>query len=118
MTQPSRVLRARDLHFHYLPGMPVLDGVSLACDAGSLLALLGPNGSGKTTLLRCLMGWLKPVSGDVLLNDRPLTRYSSKALARTLAYVPQFPTSAFAFPVQELVLMGRYAHAGAMGLAG
>ena len=114
----THALLASDLHFNYLPGKPVLAGVSVNCDSGKLLAVLGPNGSGKTTLLRCLMGWLKPASGSILLNDRPLSTYSPKALARSLAYVPQFPTSAFAFPVRELVLMGRFAHAGALGLAG
>jgi iron complex transport system ATP-binding protein len=118
MTTPRRVLSAVEVHFSYLPGKVVLDGVNLDCDTGKFLAILGPNGSGKTTLLRCLLGWLRPDSGRILLNDRPLRSYSAKALARTLAYVPQFPTSAFAFPVQELVLMGRFAHAGTMGLAG
>ena len=64
------------------------------------------------------MGWLKPAGGQILLNGRPLRRHSKKALARMLAYVPQFPVSAFAFPVRELVMMGRYAYAGTMGLAG
>jgi iron complex transport system ATP-binding protein len=118
MTTPSHVLGADNLRFHYRPGAPVLDGVTLACNPGRLMAVLGPNGSGKTTLLRCLMGWLKPVDGRVLIDGRPLADYSLTTLARLVAYVPQFPTSAFAFPVQELVLMGRYAHAGALGLAG
>lgn len=118
MTTSTHALQSSDLRFSYQVGKPVLDGVSLSCDSGSLLAVLGPNGSGKTTLLRCLMGWLKPASGQILLNSRPLQSYSPKALARTLAYVPQFPTSAFTFPVRELVLMGRFAHAGALGLAG
>ncbi len=116
MTDTAHVLRAEHLHFQYIPGTPVLQDVSLSCPAGKLLALLGPNGSGKTTLLRCLMGWLKP-GGQIFVDDRPLRSYAPKALARLLAYVPQFPTSAFAFPVREIVLMGRYAHAGAMGLA-
>ena len=118
MTDVSHILEAHGLRFEYVPGEPVLNGVDLRGAAGRLTALLGPNGSGKTTLLRCLMGWLEPSSGSILLDGRELSRFSRKELARLLAYVPQFPTSAFAFPVQELVLMGRYAYAGTMGLAG
>jgi iron complex transport system ATP-binding protein len=46
-----------------------------------------------------------------------VSKYASRELARLLAYVPQTPQSAFAFSVQELVLMGRFAYGGALGLA-
>ncbi|MFB6137323.1 MAG: ABC transporter ATP-binding protein [Halobacteriaceae archaeon] len=49
-----------------------LDGVSLAADAGEVLALVGPNGAGKTTLVRCLTGTLAPDAGEVtLLGESP-----------------------------------------------
>jgi iron complex transport system ATP-binding protein len=44
--------------------------------------------------------------------------YSPRQLARLVAYVPQVPASAFSFCVGEIVLMGRFSHAGMMGLAG
>jgi iron complex transport system ATP-binding protein len=117
MTSENHVLQARDLSFEYRRGEPVLRRVSLSATAGRLAAVLGPNGSGKTTLLKCLLGWLRPAAGEVRLDGRPLAGYSKKAAARLVAYVPQTPTAAFAFPVRELVLMGRYAHAGVLGLA-
>jgi tungstate transport system ATP-binding protein len=43
----------------------MLDGVSLAIEAGTPTVLIGPNGSGKTTLLRVAMGLLAPSSGRV-----------------------------------------------------
>lgn len=116
-TPATHVLEARELAFGYRPGRPVLRSVSFAVKAGKLLCVLGPNGSGKTTLLRCLLGQLKPSAGQLLLDGRDTGRYSTRGLAKLLAYVPQFPQSAFAFTVQELVLMGRFAHTGVMGLA-
>ena len=41
-----------------------VDGVNLAVQAGSVLAILGPNGAGKTTLLRILAGLVLPSGGD------------------------------------------------------
>jgi iron complex transport system ATP-binding protein len=112
------VLEARDVVFAYRPEVPVLRGVSLTAEAGKLVCVLGPNGSGKTTLLRCLLGLLRPAGGQIVLDGQPLPRHSRRQLARLVAYVPQMPRSAFAFTVRELVLMGRLAHTGLLGLAG
>jgi len=111
-------VEARQVVFAYRPGEPVLRGVSLIGRAGKFLCLLGPNGGGKTTLLRCLLGWLRPSGGQVLLDGRDLGDHSPRQLARLVAYVPQVPQSAFAFSVGEIVLMGRFSHAGLLGLAG
>jgi len=117
MSEAPHILHARELLFAYRRGRPVLRGVDFSAATGRLVCLLGPNGSGKTTLLRCLLGQLRPESGTILLDGRGLSEYSPRALARLCAYVPQFPASAFAFAVQELVLMGRFAHTGLLGLA-
>jgi len=114
----QHVLQAIDVEFQYRPDRPVLRGVSLTAGAGRLVCVLGPNGSGKTTLLRCLLGQLRPSRGTILLDGKPIDRHTPRNLARLMAYVPQTPRSAFAFTVQELVLMGRLAHTGLLGLAG
>ncbi|MDO5629506.1 MAG: ATP-binding cassette domain-containing protein [Mobilicoccus sp.] len=64
-------LRARGVSFAY-DGTPVLRGADLDVAGGTRIALLGANGSGKTTLLRCLSGALRPTTGEVLLDERPL----------------------------------------------
>jgi len=118
VTDRPHVLDADAVVFAYRPGEPVLRGVSLRGQAGRLTCLLGPNGSGKTTLLKCLLGQLTPTSGEVLLDGVPVGGRSPRELARLVAYVPQFPTSAFSFTVQQIVLTGRFAHTGALSLAG
>ncbi len=95
------------------PGVPVLDGVSLAVAPGELLAIVGPNGAGKSTLLRILCGSLEPWEGTVELGGRPLGAYDRRALARIVASVGQENTVAFSFSVLEVVLMGRAPHLGA-----
>jgi ABC-2 type transport system ATP-binding protein len=48
-----------------------LNGVSLEVATGETLGLIGPNGAGKTTLLSCLLGFLKPDSGQITVDGKP-----------------------------------------------
>lgn len=114
----ERLLEGTNIRFGFSPRQPVLHGTSIEGIPGKLTCILGPNGSGKTTLFRCLLGWLRPTGGSVLVRGKPIDSYAPKSLARIMAYVPQIPVSSFAFTVQDLILMGRYAHAGVLGLAG
>jgi iron complex transport system ATP-binding protein len=118
MNQAEHIMEARGVEFAYHPPTVVLRSVDLTAAAGRLTCLLGPNGSGKTTLLRCLLGRLRPSAGSIRLDATPLGQYRPRDLAQMLAYVPQSTVSAFAFRVREIVLMGRLAHTGALGLAG
>jgi iron complex transport system ATP-binding protein len=96
----------------------VLDGVSASIPRGGVVGILGPNGSGKTTLLRLLSGTRVPTSGQVLLDDVPLTRVSRRAIARRIAVVPQETQLAFEYTVMEMVLMGRHPHLGLFEMEG
>lgn len=93
-----------------------LDGVTMAVPDGQLYAVLGPNGSGKSTLMKALMGVVPVEGGHVMLDDRPLSEWGRRDLAREVGVVPQAETFAFPLTVRELVAMGRYPHLGALGL--
>ena len=116
MTAGPILLEAKQLAFAYQADRPILKGVDFSAAEGVFTTVLGPNGSGKTTLLRCLLGELIPASGEVLLKDQPLKKYDVRHRARLQAYVPQTPRSAFAFTAEKIVLMGRLAHTGPLGI--
>ena len=88
-----------------------LEDVSLAIEAGTLLAVVGPNGAGKSTLLKVMAGLLRPWRGRVELLGAPPGRE-----ARRVAYVPQAEAVDWQFPVtvQDVVMMGRYPLLGAL----
>jgi branched-chain amino acid transport system ATP-binding protein len=54
-------------------GVRAVDGVSLAVDAGEMLALIGPNGAGKSTTFNMLNGQLRPDGGRVTLAGHDIT---------------------------------------------
>jgi iron complex transport system ATP-binding protein len=111
------LLRAADVTFGY-GNVPVVCGVSLGVPPDGFVGIIGPNGSGKTTLLRLLAGTLRPRTGDVTLDGRPLAGQARAAVARRLAVVPQETHLAFEYTVLEVVLMGRYVHLGPFEIEG
>ena len=80
-----------DVWFSYVPGKPVLKGVSLHVSPGEKLLVVGPPGSGKTTLLRVIAGLYTPEKGRVLIDGVDVREWDKEVLRRVIAYVPQEP---------------------------
>jgi len=112
------VLKADALRYSYVPGQMVLDGVSLAVPARSIVYLLGHNGCGKTTLLEILSGVRAPLSGEVWLNGERLRDIPAHRRAQRVGLVPQMHTPVFAYTVREVVMMGRAPHLPFLGMPG
>jgi simple sugar transport system ATP-binding protein len=66
------MLEVRNLAKHF-GGVQALRGVSLHVDGGEVLGLVGDNGAGKSTLLKILSGALRPSSGEIEVDGRPVT---------------------------------------------
>jgi iron complex transport system ATP-binding protein len=88
----------------------VLNDVDFTVRPGEFVGILGPNGSGKTTLLNCVSGQLRQDSGKALVCNKDARMTDSLEMARLVAIVPQESSMTFGFTVEEVVLMGRYAH--------
>ena len=103
------VLEAVDLTYKY-PGYPpvtALEGVNLAVRAGELVGIVGQNGSGKSTLVKCFVGLLRPTSGEVLFNGRPIGKTPVGEMARQVGLVLQNPDyQLFTASSKEEVLFG------------
>ncbi len=84
--------------------------INLTIRPGETVGLLGPNGSGKTTLLHTVSGVLKPKSGAIRINGRPLADIPPRERARLMASTPQRAETCFSLRGETLVLMGRYPH--------
>jgi lipopolysaccharide export system ATP-binding protein len=68
----------------------VVKGVDLQVGAGEVVGLLGPNGAGKTTTFYMIVGLVPATDGQVLLDDRPITKLRMHERARRgVGYLPQ-----------------------------
>ncbi|MEG1453958.1 MAG: type I secretion system permease/ATPase, partial [Comamonas sp.] len=87
---PSGALSLRNL-VAVAPGreQPILKNISFEVPQGSVVVVLGPSGSGKSTLARCMIGIWPHMSGEVLLDERPITGWSRDELGPYLGYLPQ-----------------------------
>src|SRR5262245_14956406 len=63
-----------------------LSGVALEIQSGEVFGIIGPNGAGKTTLLGCLLGFLRPDTGTVTIDDRPP---DDLEIRRVTGYLPE-----------------------------
>lgn len=90
----------------------VVDRISMQVESGEVLCLLGPNGVGKTTLFKTILGFLKLLDGEILLDGENIEKWPRKRLAKVIGYVPQAHTPPFPYTVRDVVVMGRTAHLG------
>ncbi len=97
-----------------LSGREIIKSATLKVRSGELVGLIGPNGSGKTTLLKSIYRYLSPSGGVVLLDGTDIRSLSHKERARQMGVVSQFTQLSFDFTVEEMVLMGRAPHKGAL----
>lgn len=65
------LLELRNVNTYY-GNIHVLKDMSLKVEAGQVVTLIGANGAGKTTTLRAISGLLRPRTGEILFNDRPI----------------------------------------------
>jgi ATP-binding cassette subfamily C exporter for protease/lipase len=68
---------------------PILDDINFSAGPGTVTVVLGPSGSGKSTLARVVIGIWPQVSGEVLLDEQPLSGWSRAELGPHLGYLPQ-----------------------------
>ena len=86
------VLRAEDVVVTFPGrGSPALLGFSIDLAEGEHVALVGPSGSGKSTAINLFLGFVRPSSGVVLVDDHDLARIDPALWRRRVSWVPQRP---------------------------
>jgi branched-chain amino acid transport system ATP-binding protein len=87
------VMTARDLVAGYVPGITILNGMSVDVLRGQVRCVLGPNGTGKSTLLKVIFGFLPAVSGSITIGGRSLLGTPPHRMGQAgITYLPQRPS--------------------------
>ena len=86
-------------------GKRVVNGVDIGVNRGEVVGLLGPNGAGKTTSFYMIVGLLRPTSGQVMFEDRDITRLPMYRRARVgVGYLSQEPSIFRKLTVEENIM--------------
>ena len=89
MSEATPLLALSQLNAAY-EGSQILRDVTMSLPDGELVALMGRNGVGKTTTLKCIVGLVKPTSGEIRLGGHLLNPLPPEDRARLgIGYVPQ-----------------------------
>lgn len=108
------MLQAKELGFQ-VGQNTLLQDVSLSFSRGKVYGLVGHNGSGKSTLLKLLANQQACSAGEVLLENKPLAKWTNKAFAKQVAYLPQHLPATDSLVGRDLVSFGRYPWHGLLG---
>ena len=107
----STGITANDVTVTYRNGHTALRNASFEIPTGTITALVGVNGAGKSTLFKAIMGFVPAVKGEITVLGMPV---KDALRQNVVAYVPQSEEVDWSFPVlvEDVVMMGRYAHMG------
>ena len=93
----------------------ILSDINQTLEPGRLVCLLGSNGVGKSTILRTLAGFLQPLAGKVLLDDKDLSSLSLSQRSKAVSIVLTERVEVPYMKVADLVGMGRSPYTGFFG---
>ena len=77
------------VHFSYVPRIPVLKDVSFHAEPGQTIALVGPTGAGKTTMINVLSRFYDIQKGTITIDGYDITKVQKDTLRRQLGIVLQ-----------------------------
>lgn len=102
------MLTIKGLNVHY-GVIHALKDVDLQVNEGEIVSLIGANGAGKTTLMQSISGILKKTSGEILFEEKPISKKSAKDIvALGVTQVPEGRRIFSGMSVYENLLMGAY----------
>ena len=93
-------------------GKTVVNSVSFEIPKGKVLSMIGPNGAGKSTVMGMISRLIAKDSGVIDFEDKDLSKWKSKELAKKLSILTQHNNIQMKLTVRELVAFGRFPYSG------
>ncbi|MFV0552612.1 MAG: energy-coupling factor transporter ATPase [Anaerorhabdus sp.] len=89
------IITVKNLDFSYDNETMAVHGVSFSIEKGSYTTIVGHNGSGKSTIAKLLLGLLEKKSGEIFIDDLPLTQENLQKIRSKIGIVFQNPDNQF-----------------------
>lgn len=83
-----------------------LKNVSVNVKKGQICSIIGANGAGKSTLLKTISGLVKPVSGTIYFEGKPLPKKAHKIVAEGIVHVPEGRKTFSGLTIEDNLLVG------------
>lgn len=96
-----------DLHIN---AKKILSAIDCRLEKNKFTAILGANGAGKSTLIKLISKEIEASNGNIKWKGAPLEKYHAADLAKERAVLTQKINMNYSFPVEEVLMMGRYPH--------
>ncbi len=96
----------KDVHFRYLPDIPIIKGINIEAKPGQTIALVGPTGAGKTTMINLLSRFYDFHRGSITIDGKNIRKIKKKDLRSNLGIVLQ-ETFLFSDTVKENIRYGK-----------
>ena len=109
------IISLSQLSVGYTLSHPVISDIDLELKSGQLSCLIGENGIGKSTLLKTLTGFLPKLKGSVLFDNRDITSFSQRELARQVSIVLTQKPDVQNLTIEEIIGLGRSPYTGFFG---
>ena len=122
LTDVQGDVRLENVDFSYVPGKPIIEGLNIHAEKGSLTAIVGPTGAGKTTIINLLMRFYDVDGGAVYVDGKDIRTLTRASLRKAYTMVLQdtwlfhgtiFDNIAYGKPdatMEEVVAAAKAAH--------
>ncbi len=99
------MLKVENLSVNY-GHIEALKNVSVGVKKGQICSIIGANGAGKSTLLKTISGLVKPVSGTIYFEGKPLPKRAHKIVAEGIVHVPEGRKTFSGLTIEDNLLVG------------
>ena len=99
------MLKVENLSVNY-GHIEALKNVSVDVKKGQLCSIIGANGAGKSTLLKTISGLVKPVSGTIFFEGKPLPKKAHKIVSEGIVHVPEGRKTFSGLTIEDNLLVG------------
>ena len=107
--KPTHTFQAEHITAGY-DNKTILQDINVTIPSNEISIIIGANGCGKSTLLKTMARLIKPISGQVTLDCKPIQKIPPKELARVIGLLPQSPIVPEGITAADLVGRGRFPH--------